>query len=210
MTISDYQYAAEIVAVDVSLDDYMEHYAADFCEWVEGVVIKMSPAGWLHNRLVHYLYTLIEGYFELRPVGMIISQPFVMRLPQFPNRRREPDLLIRLHTSAAVLHDAYLDGPADICIEVVSEESMVRDHGEKFQEYERGGVKEYWIVDPLHKEGRFYRLDASGRYTRYPEDEYGNYQTPALPGLMIHVPILWLDALPGPEAVARAIRSMLE
>ncbi len=32
----------EVVATNVSLEDYMENYAADFCEWVEGVVIKMS------------------------------------------------------------------------------------------------------------------------------------------------------------------------
>ena len=42
-----------------------------------------------------------------------------------------------------------MNGAADICIEVISPESVIRDRGEKFEEYERGGVGEYWIFDYL-------------------------------------------------------------
>lgn len=55
-------------------------------------------------------------------------------------------------------------GPADICIEVVSEERIARDHGEKFAEYEKAGVREYWIVDPLRDTCRFNRLNEAGVY----------------------------------------------
>jgi len=44
-----------------------------------------------------------------------------------------------------MLKHTYPDGPADLAIEIVSEESRLRDRGEKFAEYEVGGVKEYWI-----------------------------------------------------------------
>ena len=132
----------EVVATNVSLEDYMEHYAADFCEWVEGVVIKMSGS-LKHNDLIDYLRDLLRFYFGLRAIGRVISQPFALRLPAFPRRRREPDLMILLKTNASELKDTYLDGAADICIEVVSEESVERDYGVKFHEYERGGVPKY-------------------------------------------------------------------
>jgi Uma2 family endonuclease len=199
-----------IVATNVSLDDYMEHYAADHCEWVEGVVIRVSPAELKHNTLLYYFYQLLTAYFELRPIGRVIGQPFVMRLAAFPNRRREPDLLVVLKTNPHQLRETYMDGPADLCIEIVSEDSVDRDHGDKFKEYEKGGVPEYWIVDPIHKESRFYRLNEAGIYSRQTEDVQGNYRTLTLPGLVLHVPTLWNEELPGPGATSAAVKAMLE
>src|SRR5262245_5139716 len=175
-----------VVAFNVSLEDYMEYYAADHCEWVEGVVIRVSPSEIKHVKLIYYFHQLFEAYFEQRPIGKIISQPFVMRLPKFPNRRREPDLFVVLNTNQNELKNTYMDGPADICIEIVSEDSVERDHDEKFQEYEQGGVPEYWIVDHLRQEARFYRRNNEGHYEPQAIDAEGNYRTTALPGLVVH------------------------
>jgi Uma2 family endonuclease len=199
-----------VVTFNVSLEDYMEHYAADHCEWVEGVVIRVSPSEIKHVRLIYYFHQLLEVYFELRPIGRVVSQPFVMRLPEFPNRRREPDLFIVLDTNKNELKNTYMDGPADIVIEIVSEDSVERDHGEKFQEYEQGGVPEYWIIDHLREEARFYRRNSEGRYEPQPLDAEGNYRTPALPRLLVHVPTLWKENLPGPIATVEAVKRMLE
>lgn len=200
----------EVVATGVSLEDYLEHYAAEHCEWLEGVVIRVSPAELKHNSLIYYLCQLLMAYFELRPIGRVIGQPFVMRLAAFPNRRREPDLLVVLKTNPHELKNTYMDGPADLCIEVVSEDSVDRDHGEKFKEYERGGVPEYWIIDPLRNESRLYRLNEAGRYIRQTEDAQGNYRTPTLPELVLHIPTLWQEQLPGPGAASEAVKAMLK
>jgi Uma2 family endonuclease len=199
----------ELVIPGVSLDDYMEHYAQHHYEWVEGVVIKMSPIHIRHYHLVDYLRLLLKFYFGLRPIGQVLGEPFVMRLPAFPNRRREPDLMVILDTNPHELKDTYMDGPADICIEVVSEGSISTDHGEKFEEYEKGGVPEYWIIDPLRAESRFYRLNRDGRYVRQELDDEGHYQTPALPGLVLDVTILWQENLPDAVEVVQAVREML-
>lgn len=202
--------AGEKTTAQVSLDEYMAHYAAQHYEWVEGVLIPMAPATLGHNDLIKYLAQLLDIYFELKPGGRVVMQPFVMRLEAFPNRRREPDLLVVLDTNPHELKDTYLDGPADICIEVVSSESGERDHGEKFIEYEKGGVPEYWIIDPLRQEARLYRLNDEGVYTRQTEDRDGNYCTPALPGLVLHVPTLWQEKLPGPVAITQFVNQHLE
>lgn len=65
----------EVVATDITLDDYLAHYADRHCEWVEGVVIRMTPAELRHNDLVYFLYALLKAYFELRPVGREVGQP---------------------------------------------------------------------------------------------------------------------------------------
>lgn len=196
--------SGEIIARGVSFEEYLEKYAGDFCELVEGNVIKMSPIHQDHDELTRYFATLLSAYFEIKPIGQIRQAPFVMKMfPDSPNR--EPDLQVILNTNPGQLKPTYMDGPADICIEVVSPDSVDRDRGEKFVEYEKGGVGEYWIFDPIHKEALFYRLNAEGVYVPQYADADGNYRTPALPGLVVPVPTLWQEQLPGPIAVAQAM-----
>lgn len=61
---------------------------------------------------------------------------------------REPDVQVILDNYPGEFTEIGMIGPADICIEIVSPESVTRDRGEKFSEYEQAGVTEYWIIDP--------------------------------------------------------------
>ena len=200
--------SGEVVATNVSADEYLEKYAADYCEWVGGVVIRMSPVGLKHNDLTDYLRDLARAYFSSRPLGKILSQPFVMRLDA-TGSAREPDLQIILHSNAGKLTETAMVGPADICIEVVSPESVERDYGTKLEEYEKGGVGEYWLFDSQRKIALFYRLDEAGLYHLISLDETGIYQTPKLPDFRLHVPTLWEDTLPDIVAIVEAVKKML-
>lgn len=201
--------SGEIVATGVSEEEYLEKYAAHYCEWVDGTVIKMTPASLQHNMIVSYLSMLLEAYFELNSIGVVVSSPFLQRLPEL-RAGREPDLMVILNSNPNQLTETALIGAADICIEVVSPESVTRDRGEKFEEYEKGGVGEYWIWDRLRREALFYRRSDDGVFVRQEQDTSGNYQTPLLPGLLIHVPTVWQEKLPGPGATARAVEAMLK
>lgn len=200
--------SGEIIATDVSFEEYLEKYAGMHCELVGKDVIKVSPASLKHNSLMMYLHSLLAAYFELRPVGIVIIQPFSQRLDE-ASPKREPDLMIVLNAHQSRLKETYLDGPADICIEVVSPGTEDIDRGDKFVEYEKGGVGEYWIFDPLRRETLFYRLNDEGVYMPQQADTNGNYVTPVLPGLLIHVPTLWQNPLPGLYAVGDAVKAML-
>jgi Uma2 family endonuclease len=122
---------------------------------------------------------------------------------------REPDLQIILKTNPGQFTGTAMIGPADICIEVVSPESGERDYGKKFLEYEKAGVTEYWLLDPIRKTARFNRLDPSGIYADISPDAGGNYQTPLLPGLKLHAPTLWQEPLPDIMQIVESVRAML-
>jgi Uma2 family endonuclease len=203
-----YTPSGKIVATSVSEAEYLEKYAEHRCEWVSGTVIKMAPATGRHDETVRYGARLLETYFELRPIGLIRQAPFLMRLPTGVNR--EPDLMVILNGNPNQLTATAMNGAADICIEVVSPESVLRDRGEKFEEYEKGGVGEYWIWDILRAEALFYRQNEEGVFIRHDADADDNYRTPLLPGLVIHVPTLWREKLPGPAATVRAVEAMLK
>jgi Uma2 family endonuclease len=168
----------------------------------------MSPVHEHHDKLSRYALRLLETYFEFRPLGQIRIAPFVMRCGA-DAPKREPDIQIILTVHQERLKPTFTDGPADIVIEIVSPGSVDTDRGDKFSEYEKCGVGEYWILDPLRRETLFYRLNEDGIYTRYDPDAEGNYHTPALPGFVLHVPTLWHDPLPGPSATFEAVKAML-
>lgn len=198
----------EIIATNVSFEDYVELYSGEYCEWVEGVVIKLAPAGLRHNALIGYLFIVLRTYFEFRPLGKVLLSPFIVRLPD-KKRGREPDLLVILNDNPHTVTDTMIDGPADICIEIISPESIDRDRGTKFTEYERGGVKEYWLLDHIREEALFYRLNENGKYIQQPIDAEKNYFTPLLPGLALHVPTLWQEELPTTSAIVAAVRRLM-
>jgi Uma2 family endonuclease len=200
--------SGEIIAQGVSFEDYLERFMGQHCEWIGGTVIKMSPIMLRHNDITDYLLVLLSIYFRLRPIGRVLHAPFTMKI-ESAEVAREPDLQVILNTNPGTIKATYMDGAADICIEVVSPESVLRDRGEKFIEYEKGGVGEYWIVDPLRKQSLFYELDANGVYIPRAEDTQGNYVTPRLPGLILHVPTLWQEKLPDPLAIGDSLRQML-
>ncbi|MBN1562342.1 MAG: Uma2 family endonuclease [Anaerolineae bacterium] len=201
--------AGEIVANGISAEDYLAQYAETFHEWVEGAVIKMSPASLRHMLLTQYLLQWLNIYFARNPIGQVLIAPFVMRVTSIESFR-EPDLQVILNENPGQLTDTGMIGPADICIEIVSPESVERDYGQKFNEYEKAGVREYWIIDPIRQRCDFNRRTEAGIYSVIQPDNTGHYQTPLLPKLALHVPTLWQEQLPDSLAIAQAVARMVE
>jgi len=70
------------------------------------------------------------------------------------------------------------------------EESRARHKGEKFSEYERGGVREYWLIDPARRQAEFYVL-RDGVFQPASFDNEGIYRSTVLPGFWMRVDWLW-------------------
>jgi Uma2 family endonuclease len=127
--------------------------------------------------------------------GIVLTPTYPMKLAR---SAREPDLLFISKERLYLSKDNYMDGPADLVVEIVSPESRKRDRVQKLKEYEEGGVREYWLLDPIRKEARFYQLAASAYVEATVED--GVYRSVAMPGLWIRVEWLWQD--PHPKIVS--------
>lgn len=201
--------SGEIVAAGVSAAEFQKMSIEERYEWVRGFVIKMPSASLQHIDLVFYLHLLFKLYFKLNPIGRVVGDGLEMRIEAIESYR-QPDLQIILNTNTGELTNTAMIGPADICIEVVSPESVARDYGDKFEEYEKAGVQEYWLIDLLRKAHRFYRLDTNGFYVAHEIDSTGNYATTLLPYFALHVPTLWQDQLPDVFAVTELVEAMFK
>jgi Uma2 family endonuclease len=92
----------------------------------------------------------------------------------------------------------FLDGPADLIVEIVSEDDPARDREVKFFEYEAAGVTEYWVIDSRegHERADFYVLAAdpagSAREVYVARSiEDGIYRSTVLPELWVRLRWLW-------------------
>ena len=164
-------------------------------EWVDGEVILMSPASSKHQDLADFLTALLRLFVEAHQLGFVLSAPFQMKLATRPSGR-EPDVLFVSSDRLDRLKEMYLDGPADLAVEVVSADSQARDRVDKFYEYEQGGVREYWLIDPVRKEAEFYLLGDDNVYHRAAVTADGEFHSAVLEGLRLKVAWLWQEPLP--------------
>ena len=169
-------------------------------EWVNGEAIMTSPASNIHQDLSGFLESLLRIFVESRQIGIVRNAPFQMKL----EHGREPDLLFVAAAHLPRLQETYLDGPADLVVEIVSPESAGRDRGEKFIEYEAGGVLEYWLLDPQRQWAEFYLLQ-NGRYHLAFAGAAGEYRSTVLPGFWLRTEWLWQRPLPTVLTVIREL-----
>jgi Uma2 family endonuclease len=178
---------------------------ADWCpeelraEWVDGKVILMSPSNVEHDELSIWLIRLVGDYVEAHGLGSIYQNIFVRFAGQ--RRRRVPDLLFVPKERMDLIRSTHLEGAPDLLIEIVSPDSQSRDRREKYLEYEKAGVKEYWIVDPLSKTVEASRLERK-KYQRL--DEIGGViASTVLRGFRIKTAQLWQKPLPKVSGVLK-------
>jgi Uma2 family endonuclease len=179
----------------LSYEEFLVAYDGVRAEWVDGEVVMVPPASDRHQDLVDFLSALLRIYVETKELGWVRSAPFQMRLAPLA-RGREPDLLFVKKERIALVQTTYLDGPADLAVEVTSPESLLRDRGEKFAEYELAGIPEYWLLDPDRKRADFYLLGADSRYRLMTVNEDGIYRSQVVAGFWLKVSWLWQTPLP--------------
>ena len=180
----------------MSYDEFLAWCDEDtWAEWVDGEGVMVSPASDRHQDLVRFLTSVLSVFAEARALGVIRPAPFQMKLGlDLPGR--EPDVLFVARERLSRLKATHLEGAADLVVEIISPESVLRDRGEKFAEYALGGVREYWLIDPQRQQADFYLLDARGRYRLTEPDAAGVYRSQALPEFWLKVEWLWQEPLP--------------
>ncbi len=172
-------------------------------EWVNGEVVPMAPVTDEHSLTVGFLLTLLSQFCEVDELGTVLFAPFQMKLgPKLPSR--VPDILFVSKKNARGLKKLYVDGPADLVVEVISPGSRGVDRGDKFYEYEQGGVREYWLIDPERKQAEFYHRGRDGIYRPSTVPDDGVYRSVVLKGLSLKVDWLWQRPLPPLLSILKA------
>lgn len=136
-------------------------------ELIDGEVILMAPAPSRgHQGISVELTRQFANYLEGKKCKAYHA-PFDVRLfekdgdtPEDVDTVVEPDITIVCDPSK--LDDRGCKGAPDMVVEILSPSTQRHDQLVKLGLYQRAGVREYWIVDPMNKTVRVMLLDAGG------------------------------------------------
>ncbi len=123
------------------------------------LIISPSPTP-KHQKISNKLNFLICSYIFNNNLGEVVTAPMDTRL--YEGVVRQPDI--------EFMSNEHLDritekmwGVPDLVVEVLSESNDKEDKEDKYLEYQRAGVSEYWIVDPFKQSIEVYTLE-NGAY----------------------------------------------
>jgi Uma2 family endonuclease len=187
------------------------HTFEDFCYLVKdgqkadlmnGVIYMASPENMDANALFMWLGGLMDLFVEEQELGRVVGSGVALRLDD--KNGLEPDIAFVRKEHLDRLQRGYIDGPADLAIEIVSPESVERDYEKKRQQYEEAGIPEYWIVDEVMEKVTLLRLTRQGKY-REVRARKGELRSQVLLGFWLHPEWLWQNPRPKKSAVLAQI-----
>lgn len=127
-------------------------------ELIDGVVVvSPSPKLW-HQLVLSRLHVLVA---QKVTTGVWLFAPMDVYLDE--HNAVQPDLFWVAPDGPARPIEGYWYGAPNVVVEVLSAGSVRLDRGDKFRLYERYGVSEYWIVDPVEQYVEVWQL-VGGQY----------------------------------------------
>ena len=144
-----------------------------------------------HQRICRFVFRMLEAFVLAEGLGEVLFAPYRVKVAR--RLFREPDILFMSEDHKDRLASRYSTG-VDLAVEIVSDdpESKKRDHVKKRRDYAKGGVTEYWIIDPsirtvrvLRLHGKSYRLHGEWVCT-------GTLTSPLLRGFSLDTADIWL------------------
>jgi Uma2 family endonuclease len=177
----------------MTLEEFFEKTEGQFAEWVDGEVIYMTVND-PHRASLQWFGALMQHLAEAHDLGVVRTEPYSMKLDVRPSVR-EPDVMFISTENLERRTYSYLEGPCDVAVEIIGPGSRTRDRREKFFEYAKAGVREYWIIDHQRKRAEFFRLGEDGSYEAIPI-EAGAFRSGIMQGFWLKMEWLWQEPLP--------------
>jgi Uma2 family endonuclease len=178
----------------ISAEDYIASPQSEQkSDLIEGVFVMASPASIEHENLVMFVGTVLRAFVGANQLGLVLGSNAAYRLDE--TNVYQPDVsflsIARLHLAGEV----YVDGPPDLAVEIVSPSSRQYDLVEKFVNYGRFGVREYWLIDPIERTVKLFG-NVSGQLVEIPAQE-GVLRSRLLPGFWLRTE--WIFPSEGAE-----------
>ena len=143
--------------------DYVTWPGDERWELIDGEAYNMTPAPSIkHQKIVSNINVILsthpqkkaECFVGIAPVDVVFSEHDVV----------QPDILVVCDKDK--ITEANIQGAPDLIIEVISPGTALKDKREKKKLYERYGVKEYIIVDPVDQYIERFLMEEGGVYSK--------------------------------------------
>lgn len=154
---------------------------ADYLTWdddrryeiIDGEVFDMTSPGVLHQSISMELARVFANFFENTPCK-VFAAPLDVLLAKNTSKAEEvftvvqPDIMVVCDPKKIEEHG--IVGAPDLVVEIISPSTSAKDNIIKRRIYEQAGVNEFWLVHPVDRLIRVYKLGKDGLFGR--EDIY--------------------------------------
>lgn len=134
--------------------DYLTWSDDERWEVIDGIPYLMAAPSWEHQAISNDLPAQFNFYLRGKRC-QVFTAPFDLCLPGPEESDKEsttviqPDLLIIC--DASKLKGTGYFGVPELVVEIESSSSAKIDKIIKFNKYEKAGIPEYWIIEPVNK-----------------------------------------------------------
>ena len=131
-------------------------------ELVRGVLVVREPPGTHHGRCANRLAYRLTQFAERDDLGDVFAQDTGFKIARDPDTVRAPDVaFVARARLSQVSGTGYAELAPDWVAEILSPGDRPGEVLEKVGQWLDAGVRLVWVLDPIRRAARVYRMDGS-------------------------------------------------
>lgn len=132
-----------------TVEDYYRLPHGERAELIDGQLIYMEAPSWTHQLIVGEIYRQIANFiYDHDGSCMPAVSPVSVQLDRDDKTMVQPDVLVVCDPEKFEGRDVF--GAPDFILEVLSPTTEKKDIYTKSEKYQKAGVREYWMIDPVN------------------------------------------------------------
>jgi len=129
--------------------DYLKTPEGGKFQLIAGEIIEMTSPSLYHQEVLLNLVSEFRNFLLKNRIGKVFVAPLDVYFSD--TEVYQPDILILLNENFSKMKESKIEGAPDLVVEVLSPSTAYYDLKHKKSIYEKQGVREYWVVDPIDK-----------------------------------------------------------
>lgn len=182
---------SEIATVDpVSFEQYLDWLTEENkADLINGVIFMQSPPADRHEKIFVFLINVLNAYVVRKNLGIVRGSRTAIKFSEYNGT--QPDLVFISNANRKLIHSYFVDGVADMIVEIISPSTRHIDRVKKMALYAEHGVREYWLIDPERERAEFF-CNERGAWLEMAVEANGRFHSKAVSGFWLKVE--WLFA----------------
>ncbi len=154
-------------------------------ELINGQLVRKQSPTIQHQDISGNIYFWLRVFVKKKSLGKVLTAPLDTVLDD--GNAYHPDVLFVKKDRFHILDEKekVIIGAPDLVVEVLSKSTAFYDRGDKKDIYEKYGVREYWLVDPVSKTVEVYSFENQRFKLKQLVDETGELQSVVLEGFKV-------------------------
>jgi len=175
--------AARTTSNLITYEDYLKFPDNDGIrkEIIEGELYMTPAPSTRHQLVLKKIFRLLDNYVLQHGLGEVLFAPCDVIFSSI--NVMQPDILFISNENLKILTEKNIQGAPDLLVEILSPFSTDNDRFYKKLVYEKFGVKEYWIVDPVEKIIEIWTRRTKKFVLFSKKQQHESIQSPLLEGL---------------------------